>query len=151
MSAVKAEDLSNGTLATSAAATSPDESALNGKPSSRKRKASTTGSRGIANLTPEQLAKKRANDREAQRAIRERTKQQIETLEQKIRELQRQQPYQELQHVLRQKEAVEAENAEIKTRLTTILNLVQPLLADRQPGTMPLQLNMTGRSTDLSN
>lgn len=151
MSAVKAEDLSNGTLATSAAATSPDGSAFNGKPSSRKRKASTTGSRGIANLTPEQLAKKRANDREAQRAIRERTKQQIETLEQKIRELQRQQPYQELQHVLRQKEAVEAENAEIKTRLTTILNLVQPLLADRQPGTMPLQMNMTGRSTDLSN
>ena len=151
MSAVKAEDLSNGTLATSAAATSPDESGFKGKPSSRKRKASTTGSRGIANLTPEQLAKKRANDREAQRAIRERTKQQIETLEQKIRELQRQQPYQELQHVLRQKEAVEAENAEIKTRLTTILNLVQPLLADRQPGTMPLQMNMTGRSTDLSN
>jgi len=150
MSAIKAEDVSNGTLAPNAAATSSTELAFNAKSSSRKRKASTTGSRGIANLTPEQLAKKRANDRDAQRAIRERTKHQIETLEQKIRELQCQQPYRELQHVLRQKEAVEAENAEIKTRLTTILNLVQPLLADRQSGTMPLQMNMPGRSTDLS-
>lgn len=150
MSAIKAEALSNGTLVIGAAATSPAESAWNAKSSSRKRKASTTGSRGIASLTPEQLAKKRANDRDAQRAIRERTKHQIETLEQKIWELQCQQPYQELQHVLRQKEAVEAENAEIKTRLTSILNLVQPLLADRQPGTMPLQINLPRRSTDLS-
>lgn len=133
MSAIKSEDLSNGSLAGSAAATSPTvSSASNAKPSSRKRKASTTGSRGIANLTPEQLAKKRANDREAQRAIRERTKLQIESLERKIRELQCQQPYQELQHVIRQKEAVEAENAEIKIRLTTILSIVQPLLADRR-------------------
>ena len=134
MSAIKSEDLSNGSAATNAAAISPPESASNVNPSNRKRKASTTGSRGIANLTPEQLAKKRANDREAQRAIRERTKQQIEGLENRIRELQCQQPYQELQHVIRQKEAVEAENAEIKTRLTTVLNILQPLLTERQPG-----------------
>ena len=48
------------------------------------------------NLTPDQLAKKRANDREAQRAIRERTKGQIEGLERKIQELTSQQPYQEV-------------------------------------------------------
>jgi len=136
MSAIKAEDLSNRSLATNAATTSPLESASLVNSSNRKRKASTTGSRGIANLTPEQLTKKRANDREAQRAIRERTKHQIETLENRIRELQCQQPYQELQYVLRQKEALETENAEIKTRLTTVLNILQPLLADRQPGTM---------------
>jgi len=97
---------------------------------SNKKRRTTTGSssRGVANLTPDQLAKKRANDREAQRAIRERTKNQIENLEQKIRELTSQQPYQELQHVIRQKEQVEAENVEIKKRLNSILLLIQPML-----------------------
>jgi len=94
----------------------------------KKRRASTTGSRGVANLTPEQLAKKRANDREAQRAIRERTKGQIETLEKRIEELTSQQPYQELQHAIRQKEMVEAENEEIKKKLASALNILQPLL-----------------------
>jgi TolA-binding protein len=134
MSPLKAEDTPDASLNSCAGATSPHESLSNAKITGRKRRASTTGSRGIANLTPEQLAKKRANDREAQRAIRERTKHQIESLERKIRELQCQQPYQELQHVIRQKEAVEAENAEIKSRLTAILNIVQPILAGREAG-----------------
>lgn len=94
----------------------------------KKRRASTTGSRGVANLTPEQLAKKRANDREAQRAIRERTKGQIETLEKRIEELTSQQPYQELQHAIRQKEMVEAENEDIKKKLVSALCILQPLL-----------------------
>ena len=100
----------------------------------KKRRASTTGSRGVANLTPEQLAKKRANDREAQRAIRERTKGQIETLERKIQELTSQQPYQDLQNVLRQKELVEAENAEIKRRLSSVIGILQPLLGSNGAG-----------------
>ena len=102
----------------------------------RKRKANGPGtsSRGVANLTPEQLAKKRANDREAQRAIRERTKNQIETLEKTIKELTSQQPYQELQHALRQKELVELENAEIKRRLATVLELIQPILGNSTLG-----------------
>lgn len=95
---------------------------------SRKRRSSTTGSRGVANLTPAQLAKKRANDREAQRAIRERTKGQIETLERKIQELTSQQPYQDLQDVIRQKETVEAENEDIKRRLSSVVSIIQPLL-----------------------
>ena len=99
----------------------------------RKRKAGIS-SRGVANLTPEQLAKKRANDREAQRAIRERTKNQIETLEKTIKELESQQPYQELQHVLYQKKLVEEENAEIKRRLATVLELIQPILGVNGPG-----------------
>lgn len=51
----------------------------------KKRRTGAGSSRGVANLTPDQLAKKRANDREAQRAIRERTKNTIEQLERKIR------------------------------------------------------------------
>lgn len=82
----------------------------------------------MANLTPDQLAKKRANDREAQRAIRERTKIQIETLERRIEQLTSQQPYQDLQEVVRQKEALEAENADIKRRLALALSILQPLL-----------------------
>ncbi|KAL8894756.1 MAG: hypothetical protein Q9192_004076 [Flavoplaca navasiana] len=95
---------------------------------SKKRRTSTTTPRGVANLTPDQLAKKRANDREAQRAIRERTKTQIESLEQKIRDLTNQQPHQELQSILRQKHAVEAENQNIKKKLNAALSLLQPLL-----------------------
>ena len=95
---------------------------------SRKRKAPSTGSRGVATLTPDQLAKKRANDREAQRAIRERTKQTIDTLERRIEELTTQQPYQELQTVIREKDAIQAENTEIRRRLASILALIQPVV-----------------------
>ena len=93
----------------------------------RKRKA-TSSSRGVASLTPDQLAKKRANDREAQRAIRERTKQQIESLERRIQELTSQQPYQELQVVIRQKDAIQAENDEIRRRLASIMSILQPIV-----------------------
>jgi hypothetical protein len=106
-------------------ATSPGDPAGD---QSKKRRTTGSSSRGVANLTPDQLAKKRANDREAQRAIRERTKNQIESLERRIRDLTSQKPYQELQHVLGQKEAVEAENADIKKRLTSVIALIQPIL-----------------------
>ncbi|OAQ88741.1 BZIP transcription factor [Purpureocillium lilacinum] len=98
----------------------------------RKKLKTGPGSRGVANLTPEQLAKKRANDREAQRAIRERTKNQIETLERRIRELTNLKPYQELQAVVRAKEAVERENAEIKRQLANIVGLLNPIIGTDQ-------------------
>ncbi|KAK1980001.1 BZIP transcription factor [Colletotrichum cereale] len=98
-----------------------------------KKRRTGPGSRGVANLTPEQLAKKRANDREAQRAIRERTKNQIETLERRIQELTSQQPYQDLQAVQRAKEAVEAENAELKRRLAAFIASIQPLISASPP------------------
>lgn len=85
-------------------------------------------SRGVANLTPEQLARKRANDREAQRAIRERTKNQIDRLNREIQDLKSQQPYHDLQVVLREKEAVHAENEDIKRRLHDVMQLIQPVL-----------------------
>ncbi|RYP03553.1 hypothetical protein DL764_005054 [Monosporascus ibericus] len=97
-----------------------------------KKRKTASSARGVANLTPEQLAKKRANDREAQRAIRERTKNQIESLERRISELTSQRPYQELQAVIRAKEAVEAENADIKNRLASIMALIQPILPSHQ-------------------
>ena len=94
----------------------------------RKRKAGGPSSRGVASLTPDQLAKKRANDREAQRAIRERTKHTIENLERRIQELTSHQPYQELQEVIRQKDAIQAENEEIRRRLASVMSLIQPII-----------------------
>ncbi|KAF3037259.1 hypothetical protein E8E12_007483 [Didymella heteroderae] len=104
-----------------------DSQADAGQPAAKKRRTATT-SRGVANLTPEQLARKRANDREAQRAIRERTKTQIDRLNQRIRELENQQPYHDLQIVLREKEAVQAENADIRKRLESVVSIIQPIL-----------------------
>ena len=98
-----------------------------GQPAAKKRRTATT-SRGVANLTPEQLARKRANDREAQRAIRERTKTQIDRLNQRIQDLESQQPYHDLQVVLREKEAVQAENADIRKRLESVVSTIQPIL-----------------------
>lgn len=48
-----------------------------------------TRSRTISSLTAEQLARKRAHDRDAQRAIRTRTKNQITSLESRVKELER--------------------------------------------------------------
>ena len=108
----------------SSAATTATTTTTNNK---KRRTSVVTGSRGVANLTPEQLAKKRANDREAQRAIRERTKGQIEQLEKRIQELTAQKPYQELQDVFRQKAMVEAENEDIRRRLASVMSILQPI------------------------
>ncbi|KAI9647429.1 hypothetical protein NHQ30_003814 [Ciborinia camelliae] len=101
-----------------------------GRESSKKRKIEPAGEkkRGVANLTPEQLAKKRANDREAQRGIRQRTKSQIEGYERRIRELTSQQPYQELRYAIRRREMVEQENLDIKQRLSQVIALITPIL-----------------------
>lgn len=99
-----------------------------------KKRKTGPNSRGVANLTPEQLARKRANDREAQRAIRERTKNQIDRLNQRIRDLENQQPYHDLQVVLREKEAIQAENADIRRRLEGAMSIIQPILKTTSGG-----------------
>lgn len=82
---------------------------------------------GIRTLTEAQLEKKRANDREAQRAIRERTKRQIEGLEQRIRDLESGEAYRQLQDALKQKDAVEAENYELRHKLAQVLEVLRPM------------------------
>lgn len=49
--------------------------------------ASRAGTRSVSTLSADQLARKRANDREAQRAIRQRTREHVERLEGRIKEL----------------------------------------------------------------
>ncbi|OQD82131.1 hypothetical protein PENANT_c023G10328 [Penicillium antarcticum] len=101
----------------------------NGATSGRKRKLNSMSSRGVANLTPDQLAKKRANDRQAQRAIRERTKGHIEALEQQVRDLSSQKPFLNLQAALQQNEAIRSENRELRQGLKAAMDIIQPLLA----------------------
>ncbi|OKL63901.1 hypothetical protein UA08_00847 [Talaromyces atroroseus] len=93
-----------------------------------KRKMNSASPRGVANLTPEQLARKRANDRQAQRAIRERTKSQIEALERRVRELSSQQPYQDIHKLVSERNQIMAENQDIKRRLGAMMNILQPLV-----------------------
>lgn len=99
----------------------------NSQPPAKKRRTGTS-SRGVANLTPEQLARKRANDREAQRAIRERTKNQIDALNRRIQDLENQQPYHDLQVVLREKDQVFTELQDVRKRLESIVSIAAPAL-----------------------
>lgn len=70
----------------------------------------TIGTRSVSTLTPSQLARKRANDREAQRAIRARTKEHIERLEQELAELKCHQSRDKtVQELLRRNKALEEE------------------------------------------
>ncbi|KAK3672800.1 hypothetical protein LTR78_007386 [Recurvomyces mirabilis] len=55
--------------------------------SSGKKRASRAGTRSVTTLSAAQLERKRANDREAQRAIRQRTKDHIDILERTVSEL----------------------------------------------------------------
>ncbi|KAI2886530.1 hypothetical protein CBS63078_10935 [Aspergillus niger] len=137
---VKLEDSSP----TPSALTSADAetAALNGTPATsavRKRKFNCISGRSVANLTPEKLAKKQANDRKAQRAIRERTKARIDYLERRVRELSSQKPSLDLQAALRQNEIIQAENREIRQALQTIMDILQPLLGKQKLDTLPFR------------
>ncbi|KAI3055903.1 hypothetical protein CBS147353_11254 [Aspergillus niger] len=118
---------------TPSALTSADAKTLTG----RKRKLNWTSARGVANLTPEQSSKKRAKDRQAQRAIREKTKANINFLERRVRELSSQKPFLDNQAVLRQNEIIQAENREIRQGLKAIMDILQPLLGKHKLNTLP--------------
>lgn len=77
--------------------------------------ASLSGTRSVSTLTPSQLARKRANDREAQRAIRARTKEHIERLEHELEELRSHQNRDRtLQDLLRRNKALEDELSRLR-------------------------------------
>ncbi|KAK3349466.1 hypothetical protein B0T25DRAFT_244015 [Lasiosphaeria hispida] len=73
------------------------------------------GTRSVSTLTPSQLARKRANDREAQRAIRARTKEHIERLERELEELKGRHSRDEVvQTLMRKNKLLERELAALK-------------------------------------
>lgn len=67
----------------------------------------------MSTLTPTQLARKRANDREAQRAIRARTKEHIEKLERELDTLKQLTSTKAVEELVRKNQALERQIAEL--------------------------------------
>ncbi|KAF2163768.1 hypothetical protein M409DRAFT_57251 [Zasmidium cellare ATCC 36951] len=83
---------------------SPGSDTRKSSTSSGKKRASRAGTRSVSTLSAAQLERKRANDREAQRAIRQRTKDHIDHLERSIHELRgSQEASEKLVHVTQQR------------------------------------------------
>ena len=106
----------------------------------------TAGTRSVSTLTPSQLARKRANDREAQRAIRARTKEHIDRLEKEVDELKNLRNRDEtVQELVRRNKALERELMSLRESLgmhggrpyplqgTTALPLLGYPLSSRYP------------------
>ncbi|KAH7462758.1 hypothetical protein FOMA001_g18312 [Fusarium oxysporum f. sp. matthiolae] len=108
---------------------------LSTEPAKPKRRAS----RKVYALTPAQLARKRANDREAQRAIRARTREHIERLERELAVLKSNQGRdQTIRELLRRNEAIEGE----LIRLKEIMRAPMASSSSPAPGlTPPRQLS----------
>jgi hypothetical protein len=87
--------------------------------SSGKKRASRAGTRSVTTLSAAQLERKRANDREAQRAIRQRTKDHIDHLERSINDLRgSQEAHEKIAHVTQQRNReLEEENAYLRSKL----------------------------------
>jgi len=91
------------------------------KPSvSVKKRASRAGTRSVTSLSAAQLERKRANDREAQRAIRQRTKDHIYSLEKDLNELRASHEANErlLAVTQRRNQELEEENTYLRGRMT---------------------------------
>lgn len=86
---------------------------------SGKKRMSRAGTRSVSTLSAAQLERKRANDRDAQRAIRQRTKDHIDSLEKTIHDLRMAQDATEklLAATQRQNREVMDENAYLRSRL----------------------------------
>lgn len=85
-----------------------------------KKRPSRAGTRSVTTLTAAQLERKRANDREAQRAIRQRTKDHIDTLERQVRDLTAQletSSSSKMIDLMRRNEELEQENAMLRARM----------------------------------
>lgn len=75
------------------------------------------GKRSVTHLSKAQLARKRANDREAQRNIRQRTKEHIENLEKKVKELEEYNRSTSMDRVIRRNKELEAEVEELRAQV----------------------------------
>ncbi|KAE8380660.1 hypothetical protein BDV26DRAFT_128212 [Aspergillus bertholletiae] len=80
-----------------------------------KKRESRAGTRKVTSLSVEQLERKRANDREAQRTIRQRTKEHIERLERQVAELK--EKGEQYDHVVQRNSDLENEIRALKQQL----------------------------------
>lgn len=84
-----------------------------------RKKGSRGGKRSVTHLSKAQLARKRANDREAQRNIRQRTKEHIENLERKVKELEEHNHSSSLDRVIKRNKELEAEIESLRTQIAS--------------------------------
>jgi hypothetical protein len=78
------------------------------------------------------LARKRANDREAQRNIRQRTKEHIETLERKVQELEQGRRSESMERVLKRNRELEAEIEKLRAQLA-VQHAPSPVATGSEP------------------
>ncbi|KAI9038701.1 bZIP transcription factor [Aspergillus affinis] len=88
------------------------------EPSQSKRRESRAGTRKVTSLSAEQLERKRANDREAQRTIRQRTREHIERLEHQVSELKTK--GEQFDDIVRRNAALENEIRTLKHQLSMV-------------------------------
>ncbi|KAH7111625.1 hypothetical protein EDB81DRAFT_894332 [Dactylonectria macrodidyma] len=97
----------------------------------------TNSTRRTSNLTPSQLARKRANDREAQRALRARNRDYVKTLERELEGLKSR--FRTLEELLRRKMALEDEllrlKEEIDLSVTSLTSSTREAVYDDNPNT----------------
>ena len=84
-----------------------------------RRRESRVGGRKVTTLSAEQLERKRANDREAQRTIRQRTKEHIEHLEQQVAELKAK--AEQFDEVVQRNAALEEEITRLRQQLAMVV------------------------------
>jgi regulator of replication initiation timing len=85
------------------------------------------GRRSVAQLSTAQLNRKRAKDREAQRSIRQRTKDYIESLEKNSEEM-----LESIKRLIKKNLELEAENKALRTQLAQEMPLGDHALQDQQ-------------------
>lgn len=105
-----------------------------------RRRTSRAGTRSVTTLSTAQLERKRANDREAQRAIRQRTKLHIDELERKNAELSR--TDERLNTVLQRNAVLESENARLRSQLASTGSMFRSNVEEEEN----LQAQRTGAS-----
>ncbi|RKF61708.1 putative bzip transcription [Erysiphe neolycopersici] len=88
-----------------------------------KKKVVRGSKRSVSHLSKAQLARKRANDREAQRNIRQRTKEHIGNLERKVKELEQSGRSSSVERVLKRNQDLEAEIERLRAYLTSHAHL----------------------------
>ncbi|CAD0082080.1 unnamed protein product [Aureobasidium vineae] len=130
------QDASSGSRQSPSGTMHSSDSGSQSKPPSKR--ASRAGTRSVSTLSAAQLERKRANDREAQRAIRQRTKDHIENLERRISELTGTQEAREKLYLATQQRnrELEEENAYLRSRLsgeTFTINVNENDAADKAP------------------
>lgn len=101
------------------------------------------GARTVQNLTKEQLERKRGNDREAQRAIRRRTKDLIKSLQNQVDDMKQSGNPQRVAHLVEERDRLIQENMALKGELQQ-----RSEAGDSPSQVNPADTSSTGRSNN---